>query len=236
MEHVAPMMKLLLTNDDGIDAAGLAALETAIRGEVYVAAPHRQRSECGHQVTTRDRIVVTRRSETRVAVHGTPVDCVRLALRGGLFGSVSFDWVLSGINEGGNLGVDVYISGTVAAAREAAILGRPAIAFSHYRRAGVDIDWALAAALVGGTFEDIQNRKMAREGHWNVNLPHRREPGDQVASVDCQPCRNPLPIRYQSDGRSEYQYSGIYAERVGEPGSDVEHCFAGSIAVSYIPL
>ena len=124
-------MKLLLTNDDGIDAPGIAALSDAVEGEIYIAAPHVQRSECGHQVTTREPIGVVQRGERAFAVKGTPADCVRLALRGGLFAGVEFDWILSGINEGGNLGVDIHISGTVAAAREATILGRRAIAFSH---------------------------------------------------------------------------------------------------------
>ena len=72
-------MKLLLTNDDGIDAPGIAALSNAVEGEIYIAAPHVQRSECGHQVTTREPIGVVQRGERAFAVKGTPADCVPTA-------------------------------------------------------------------------------------------------------------------------------------------------------------
>jgi 5'-nucleotidase len=228
------MMKLLLTNDDGIDAPGIAALGDAVEGEIYIAAPHVQRSECGHQVTTRESIEVVQRGERAFAVKGTPADCVRLALRGDLFAGVEFDWILSGINEGGNLGVDIHISGTVAAVREATILGRRAIAFSHYRRANVEIDWQLAADRVRGVFEELRSRDLESKRFWNVNLPHGSDEAGGT-HVYCAPCRNPLPVRYES--RSEgYQYSGVYADREGEAQSDVVRCFGGDIAISKIAL
>jgi 5'-nucleotidase len=228
------MMKLLLTNDDGIDALGIAALGDAVEGEIYVAAPHVQRSECGHQVTTRESIEVVQREERAFAVKGTPADCVRLALRGDLFGGIEFDWVLSGINEGGNLGVDIHISGTVAAAREATILGRRAIAFSHYRRANVEIDWQRAAVRIGQVFEELRARDLEPKRFWNVNLPHGSDEAGG-AHVYCSPCRNPLPVRYESRSGG-YQYSGVYADREGEAQSDVARCFGGDIAISKIPL
>ena len=120
-------MRLLLTNDDGIDAPGLAALErvAALLGEVSVVAPLGHFSGCSHQVTTHRPLRVEGRGERRWAVAGWPADCTRVALRGL---GVEADWVLSGINAGGNMWADVYISGTVAAVREAALLGRPGVA------------------------------------------------------------------------------------------------------------
>lgn len=228
-------MKLLLTNDDGIDAPGLAALREGLSGEIYVAAPHVQRSECGHQVTTREAIGIERRGDRTVAIKGTPADCVRLALRGDLFEGIEFDWVLSGINEGGNLGVDIHISGTVAAAREATILGRRAVAFSHYRRANVEIDWQLAAERVGSVFEELHLMDLEQKSFWNVNLPHAPGVAGSVGHVHCAPCRNPLPVRYGRPN-GDYQYSGVYAEREGELQSDVACCFGGDIAISMIAL
>src|SRR5436189_111472 len=105
-------------------------------------------SGCGHRVTTDGPIRLMKRSDTRWAIDGTPADCVRVALAK-LAPDVA--WVLAGINHGGNLGADVYHSGTVAAVREAAFHGKPAIAFSQYCKRGHEIDWQRAsrwAALV----------------------------------------------------------------------------------------
>ena len=228
-------MKLLLTNDDGIDAPGLAALEAALGGEIFVAAPHVQRSECGHQVSTRDAIFVERRDERVAAIHGTPADCVRLALRGDLFGEVDFDWILSGVNEGGNLGVDVFISGTVAAAREAAILGSRSMALSHYRRADLEIDWKLASARVERVFSELSSLTLERRGFWNVNLPHSDVAAMEADHVHCAPCRNPLPVSYRLE-QGGFQYSGVYRDRQGEVDSDVSHCFGGAVSISFISL
>src|SRR2546421_8158247 len=121
-------MKLLLTNDDGIDALGLAALAevAAAHGTLTWVAPHAHLSGCGHRVTTSEPIKLMNKGVQRWAIDGTPADCVRVALAK-LAPDVA--WVLSGMNHGGNLGADVYISGTVAAVREAALHGRRAIAF-----------------------------------------------------------------------------------------------------------
>ena len=120
-------MTIILTNDDGIDAPGIQALLQAVSGKTIMVAPLGQLSGCGHQVTAHSPIHVDRRSEVEYAVGGTPADCVRIALH---HVCAKPDLVLSGINAGGNLGVDVYISGTVAAVREAAMHGIPGVAIS----------------------------------------------------------------------------------------------------------
>src|SRR5262245_45871036 len=110
-------MNLLLTNDDGIDAAGLAALQAAaeILGQPLVVAPAQCHSGGGHQVTTHSPIRVNRREERCFVIEGTPADCVRVALD--RLESAT-DFVLAGINHGGNLGADLHMSGTAAAVRE----------------------------------------------------------------------------------------------------------------------
>jgi 5'-nucleotidase len=128
-------MKVLLTNDDCIDAPGLAALTDAAAdfGTIAVVAPLHAHSGCSHRVTTQEPILVEPRGDNRAAVVGTPADCVRVALHRCC---PDFDWVLAGVNAGGNLGADVYLSGTVSAVREAVLHGRPGIAFSCYKAAG----------------------------------------------------------------------------------------------------
>src|SRR5579884_3695584 len=140
-------MKLLLTNDDGIDAPGLQALADAAGplGDPVVAAPVGALSGCSHRVTTHGPIRVQERGRGRYAVEGTPADCVRVALH-----DLARDagWVLAGINQGGNLGADVWHSGTVAAVREAVLHGWPGIAVSQYHKKGWPIDWQCAASWV----------------------------------------------------------------------------------------
>src|SRR6476659_5795798 len=110
-------MKFLLTNDDGIDAAGLEALVAATRtlGEAVIVAPAGAQSGVSHRVTWQEGVRIERRGEKRYAIHGTPADCVRLGL---LKVVPDAKWILSGINHGSNLDADVHYSGTVAAVRE----------------------------------------------------------------------------------------------------------------------
>ena len=168
-------MRFLLTNDDGIDAPGMAAMEDAPRrsGEIVVVAPDVPLSECSHQVSTQRPIRVRRIGRRRYAVDGTPADCVRL----GLVHLARRNRLGRGRDQaGGNLGVDVYLSGTVAAVREAALFGKPAVAFSHYRRRGKPIDWSAAAAMAGPVLEMLLIAPPGPGAFWNVNFPHLDEP------------------------------------------------------------
>lgn len=225
-------MTLILTNDDGIDAPGIRALQQAVKGKGAIVAPKDHSSGCGHQVTTNRPIYVQRRSALEYSIAGTPADCTRLAITQ-LFPDVK--WVLSGINAGGNLGVDVYISGTVAAVREAAMHGIPGIAISHWIRRPLPLDWDIAARWTASVLADLLNRPTPPGTFWNVNLPHL-EPGSPVPDiVFCQPSTQPLPVNYRVEG-DEYYYMGDYAKRDRAPGTDVDVCFSGKIAVTQIRL
>ena len=227
-----PIMTLILTNDDGIDAPGIRALQKAVNGKGIIIAPKDHLSGCGHQVTTTRPIHVDRRSNTEYAVGSTPADCVRLAFTH-LCKNVK--WVLSGINAGGNLGVDVYISGTVAAVREAAMHGIPGIAVSHYRKGKLNVDWDVAARWTAKVLDELFNYPLEAGSFWNVNLPHLL-PGDpDPEMVFCNPCTQPLPVEYRVEG-DRYYYMGEYAKRDRTPGSDVDVCFSGKIAVTRLKL
>ena len=162
---------LVLTNDDGIDAPGIAALLAATEGlgRRRVIAPFGAYSGCGHVVTTHAPITITRRDEERFAVEGTPADCARLAI---CYLEPSVDWLISGINAGGNLGTDVFHSGTVAAAREAAIQGKPGIAISHYIARGRAVDWERGAEWARPILKQLMGTPWEPGTFWNVNLPH----------------------------------------------------------------
>jgi 5'-nucleotidase len=226
-------MKLLLTNDDGFDAPGLQALREAAGqlGEPVVVAPAAAHSGCSHRVTTDQPIRVTARP-TGFVVEGTPADCVRVA-RHRLAPDAA--WVLSGINSGGNLGADVYVSGTVAAVREAVLHGWPGVAVSQYRKRGVPLDWSRSAAWLVPVLRQLFARPWTPGTFWNVNLPHL-EPGAGVPEmVECPLDLGPLPLSFRTDGEL-FHYDGDYHGRPRGPGTDVDVCFRGQIAVTLLRL
>lgn len=221
-------MTIILTNDDGIDAPGIQALSEAINGKGIFVAPKQEWSGCGHRVTTTTPIHVEKRSQVAYAVGGTPADCVRLAL---WHLCPDVELVLSGINGGGNLGVDSYISGTIAAVREAAIHGIPAIAISHYVKKPLPINWEIATIWAGEVIEKLLTIPLEKGSFWSVNLPHLETGSPAPQIIFCPPAKNPLPIQYDQEGDNFY-YVGEYAKRDRTPGSDVDICFSGNIAVT----
>ncbi|HTN75111.1 MAG TPA: 5'/3'-nucleotidase SurE [Pirellulaceae bacterium] len=228
-------MKILLTNDDGIDAPGLEALATAASefGELIFVAPDRHLSGCSHQATTHRPLVVTELGPNRYSTDGTPADCVRLAL---LHLAPDIDYVLSGVNDGGNLGVDVWLSGTCAAAREATFFGKPAIAISQYRRRGSHFQTERAARWAKAVIEQLlRDQQRELSSFWNVNLPDPPVDDEFPEIRECQLGLRPLPVAYETRA-GQFHYSGIYQLREREVGSDVEACFAGAIAVTRIRL
>ncbi|MFC2074780.1 5'/3'-nucleotidase SurE [Bdellovibrionota bacterium] len=124
-------MKILLCNDDGVYAPGINILAEHLKevGDVVIIAPHRERSTAGHSLTLHKPLRINEIAEKKYAISGTPADCIWLGIRQVLKNELP-DIVFSGINSGPNLGYDTYYSGTVAAAREACLLGVPAIAMS----------------------------------------------------------------------------------------------------------
>jgi 5'-nucleotidase len=227
-------MRLLITNDDGIDAEGLAALAAAAAplGDVACVAPDAHYSGCGHRVTTDRPIRICRRGEQRWAIDGTPADCARVALA---HVTPHIDWVLAGINHGGNLGADVFHSGTVAAVREAALHGKPGIAISHYRRRGIDVDWTQVTRWARQAIAMLLDRPCKPGAFWNVNLPHVAPGEAEPRIVFCPLEDGPLPLAFHADGDC-LLYAGNYHERRRQPGSDVDVCFSGNIAVTHLAV
>lgn len=168
-------MRILLSNDDGILAPGLAALYAAVAdmGEVSVVAPDSPQSAAGHAITLHHPLSVrpvrvdAPVEFSGVSVDGRPADCVRLAVRKLL--PQPPDLVLSGINAGSNVGVNVFYSGTVAAAAEAAMCGIPAVAFSA--KLGDEVDFARVAGYCRKVLERIIADGPAKGDLTNVNIP-----------------------------------------------------------------
>src|SRR6516165_6081538 len=168
-------MLILLTNDDGIRAPGLVAMyrELTQLGEVHVVAPETVQSATGHGITLSTPLLTNRVTVEQVfsgiAVDGRPADCVKLAVAKLL--PRRPDLVVSGINSGANVGINVIYSGTVAAAIEAAFLGLPSIALSLYAKNGAPIDYAAAAKQSIGVVRDILKHGLSGGEVISVNLP-----------------------------------------------------------------
>ena len=227
--------RIILTNDDGIDAPGLGALRTAsahLSGRL-VYAPSGGRSGCGHQVTTHAAITLDERADGEVAVDGTPADCVRVAIH--RLGAEGIAWVLSGVNAGGNLGTDVYHSGTVAAVREGAMRGIPGIALSHYVARGRLLDWDRAAVRTRRVLDGLMARPPRPGTFWAVNLPHPEPGAPEPDLVFCPLDPNPLPLGYKADEAEGLHYFAEYQSRARDPGADVAVCFGGQIAACLVP-
>jgi len=166
-------MNILLTNDDGIDASGLRALEVRLVEEgwsVWVVAPDRERSAQSHALTMHHALRARERGAQRWAVSGTPADCVYLALHGLL--PIRPDCVVSGINRGANLGNDVHYSGTVAGAREGCLNGLPSLSASLHIPSRQPRQWDPAADLVVQVMSKVAVHGLPQGVHLNLNVPN----------------------------------------------------------------
>ena len=169
-------MRILLTNDDGIDARGLAVLERIagrLSDDVWVVAPSEEQSGTGHSLTLTHPIRLRRHGDRRFSVNGTPTDAVMMALAH-LMKESPPDLILSGINRGANLAEDATYSGTVSAAMEGALAGVPSIALSQaYARQGMGATVPFATAEEWGerVIATLMAEPMARGTLVNVNFP-----------------------------------------------------------------
>lgn len=233
--------RILVTNDDGIDAPGIKVLEKAARRlskDVWVVAPENEQSAVAHGLTIRRPLRIRRVAERRFAVDGTPTDAVLIAI-GHIFKDHKPTLCFSGVNRGANLGDDVTYSGTVAAAMEATLLGVPAIAFSQ-----VFVDRDVVHWKTAEKFAPIVARRLAREG-WpenvliNVNFP-AREPGKVRGIKAAAQGRHKIgdELIENQDPRGQ-RYYWIGAMRQSEPdraGTDLHATNAGWIAVTPLHL
>jgi len=175
-------MNILLTNDDGIHAKGLWAVERVLSRQysVSVVAPHKERSAVGHSITLTSPLRLTK-VETNggwgYAVNGTPADCVKLAVLEIL--ETRPDMVISGINPGANVGINLNYSGTVSAAKEAALMGIPAIAVSQ--DPPTNHEYGVAAGFVGSLISRVITEGLPSGTFLNVNIPNC--PAEEIEGV-----------------------------------------------------
>ena len=239
-------MPLILSNDDGVHAEGLATLHSVLReyADCLVVAPSGPQSGVGHAVTTETPLLLEEVGPGRFGLSGTPADCARVALaRQAAFARETLGeqarapelWLVSGINHGANLGVDTYISGTAAAAREAAILGYSAIAMSQYVGRHRKIDWSATARRARRVFEQLLTRPPRPGCFWNVNLPHPDDESWQQEIVHCPLDPSPHAFEYERRDGGLHWISD-YHSRPRRRGHDIDVCLSGRISVTEIPI
>ncbi len=242
-------MRVLLTNDDGIEADGLQALRRRLNTipgvQLAVIAPDGNRSAMARSITTRRPLWVQEvefgDGTVGYATDGTPVDCVRLANLG-LIEDFRPDLVVSGINHGANLGDDITYSGTVAAALEALVLGLPGIAVSQQSvareldfRSGLAFEFERTAAFTARLVAELRELPLSAGTLLNINAPGGEPNGVTVARLGKRVYRDELSLlSTEHDGRRQYRIYGDADFDRTQTGTDLAAVEEGKIAVTPI--
>ncbi len=240
-------MKVLLTNDDGIEADGLQALRRALVRlpgvEVVTIAPDGNRSAMARMITTRRPLWVKEvpfeDGTIGYATDGTPVDCVRFGQLG-LVADFIPELIVAGINHGSNLGDDVTYSGTVAAAFEGIVLGIPAIAVSQQStdremdfRFGRSFDFETAAEFTARVVHELEDVPLPEGTLLNVNAPGHQPIGVEVTRLGKRIYRDELKLDHdEGSGRRRYWIYGTDPGFHDEPGTDLAAVAEGRISVT----
>jgi len=234
-------MKILISNDDGINAPGIQALVDALEktADVFVVAPDREQSAVGHAITIHDPLKVSKKYiDGKVfgyAVSGTPADCVKLALCS-LMKDNPPDLIVSGVNHGANLGTDIIYSGTVSAATEGTLLGIPSIAISvnSFKR---DAKFSVAAEVVVEVIEKINEFNLPKGTLLNVNVPNLERDEIKGWKLTYQG-KTKYVERYvkriDPRGNSYYWIDGDLVEREDETDADFRAVKEGCISITPI--
>jgi len=236
--------RILISNDDGINAPGLKRLEAIAKKlakEVWVVAPETEQSATGHSLTLRSPLRVKKIGKNRFSVNGTPTDCVMMAMNN-IMKDNRPDLVLSGINRGSNVGEDMTYSGTIAAAMEATLFQIPAIAFSqeidedHIK---TKVDWSAAEAFTAKVIKKVTSVAWPRDVLINVNFPP--VPRTQVTGIEItREGRRKIgdEIIESSDPRGEpYYWIGAQQNSARYPaGTDLAAIQNGAVSVTPLSL
>lgn len=238
-------MKILISNDDGFDSPGIQLLAKAVEdlGEVYVVAPHRERSTAGHSLTLHKPLRIHELGERRFSTSGTPADCIYLGIHHILKEKPGL--ILSGINRGANLGTDVFYSGTVAAAREGALMDVKSYAFSMVSAKPSSLGesesfrFEMAARMARKVILDTWETRFPPHTLLNVNIPNIPEEAIQGIEVARQGFRH-----YQAEvtegmdprGKKYFWVGGPYRGFEKSNTSDCHAVEEGKVSVTPLTI
>jgi 5'-nucleotidase len=235
-------MRILITNDDGINSPGLDALvriAAEISDDVWIVAPEYDQSGVAHSLSLNDPLRLRPIGERRFAVKGTPTDCVILGARHVLDDKAP-DLLLSGVNRGHNLGEDVTYSGTVAGAIEGALLGIPAIAMSQAYPPGFreKVSYATAEAHGASVIRKVLEAGLPAGGLVNVNFPNCAP--EEVAGIRAtrqgQRPQWQAQVERRLDGRHNPYFWIVYGHEIGDPGAETDLRAVADRCISVTPL
>ena len=230
-------MKILISNDDGFRADGIVALYTALKGiaDVEVVAPEHNNSAKSNALTLHTPLYVNRADNGFRYVNGTPADCVHIALTGLL--AHKPDLVVSGINNGQNMGDDTLYSGTVAAAMEGYLFGIPSLAFSHVDKGHAHLD--AAARVAADLVERFARRPLSGAWLLNVNipnLPYADLRGATTTRLGKRHASEPVIQTTNPRGETIYWIGPAGAARDAGPGTDFHAVAAGQVSVTPLQI
>jgi len=229
--------RVLLSNDDGIDAPGLKMLERVmakLAREVWVVAPETEQSAASHSLTLRQPLRIRKVSPRHFAVNGTPTDSVLLGVNQ-VMKDCRPDLVISGVNKGGNLGEDVIYSGTVAAAMEGTLMDFPAIALSQDCRDRHPVKWATAEKWLPKVLKGLMKMQFPRSMLINVNFPDvtaARVSGIEVTRQGRRKIGGDLQSGVDPRGDTYFWVGPQRIEDKFRKGTDLEAVNRGAISVS----
>lgn len=232
-------MRILVTNDDGIHAPGLAVAERIARGasdDVWIVAPEMDQSGLSHSLTMNDPLRLRQVDEKRFALRGTPSDCIIMAVRRVL--GEKPDLVISGVNGGQNVADDITYSGTVAGAIEGTLIGIPSIALSQaYDHSSAErrLPWETAEHFGADIIRRLVDFGFEDGGLFNINFPN--VPPDKVTGVEITSqgrLEHGIHIEERLDGRHNPYFWLTYKKRLRErlPGTDLHALEARRISIT----
>lgn len=233
-------MRILLSNDDGIHAAGLKTLEKIARtlsDDVWIVAPELDQSGSSHSLTLRDPLRLREISEKKYALSGTPSDCVLFATNH-LLKDHKPDLVLSGVNHGTNLAEDVTYSGTIAAAMEAVLLQIPAIAISLEVQSGHPAKWSTAEHHLPELIKKLAKITFKQYVFMNINVPNviaSSIKGIRITHQGKSYFKDDIQERIDPRGKKYYWIGGV-KYGTGDPNTDLEAVKDGYISLSPLSL
>jgi 5'-nucleotidase len=230
-------MRILVSNDDGVQSPGIRALAESLAavGEVWIVAPDRERSAASHSLSLFQPLRISRQAERVYATDGTPADCVYLAINH-IMKDNPPDLVVSGINHGPNIADDITYSGTVAAALEATMLGIPAVAISLCLRGRAGKELEPAAKFARSLVESLQAHRLPPGVLLNVNVPPQSDGVRyRVTRQGKRSYGQEVVEREDPRGRRYFWISGSELAHENRPGSDANAVYDEHV-ISVTPL
>lgn len=235
-------MNILITNDDGINAAGIYKLAKAVKniGNVYVVAPDSEKSAIGHAITMHHPLRVKKisfndKDINAYSVSGTPADCVKLGIEV-ILKDVNIDLVLSGINNGPNLGTDVVYSGTVSGAIEALIQNKPAMAISYNGKNITEEEYEKSGKFILEIINKFKNKlHLLKDSVLNINIPDIKNmdpKGVKIGKLGVRKYENAFEERIDPMGNKYYWMGGKIREIPQDKNSDVALNEEGYISIT----